>query len=263
MPDRKTRRRASTPRARSTAPRKSGPASRPRRDPRSHSSLVVDGLKQTASRAMLPKEVQHILTIAPNGRSPAQEAAVLRAYRRFDEVRHVVGGMGIPLNFLAAAHLHGLSTRLMLEKRIDALAARVPEVPTTLVLRERKTPRPTHVMLGGDFLRKGAAVTPGVFAVLPPLETKKPTRLDLARWLTDPSHPLTARAEVNRLEGRLRRLEGAVVQLRPWYTGAAEWLRAAWHGRASAGGPVEVDLAEGNGVCGRSLVPPEENPSSQ
>ncbi len=157
-----------------------------------------EGSLTPTSRAMLPKDVQHILSIAPNGRSPAQEAAVLRAYRRFDEVRHVVGGMGNPLNYLAAAHLHGLGTRLKLEERIDTLTAQVPEVVTTLVLRERKTPRPTHVMLGGDFLRKGAAVTPGVFAVLPPLEAKKPTRLDLARWLTDRRNPLTARVTVNR-----------------------------------------------------------------
>jgi hypothetical protein len=157
-----------------------------------------EGRLSPASRAMLPKEVQHILTIAPNGRSPAQEAAVLRAYRRSDEVRHVVGGLGGPLHYLAAAHLHGLKTRLNLEERIDKLTARVPEVATTLVLRERKTPRPTHVMISGDFLRKGAAVTPGVFAVLPPLEAKKPNRLDLARWLTDPRNPLTARVTVNR-----------------------------------------------------------------
>ena len=31
-----------------------------------------------------------------------------------------------------------------------------------MVVRERKAPRETHVMLGGDFTRKGAAVTPGV-----------------------------------------------------------------------------------------------------
>ncbi|HZY88153.1 MAG TPA: DUF1553 domain-containing protein, partial [Gemmataceae bacterium] len=59
-------------------------------------------------------------------------------------------------------------------------------------------PRPTHVMIAGDFLRKGAAVTPGVFVVLPPLPAKKPNRLDLARWLTDRRNPLTARVTVNR-----------------------------------------------------------------
>ena len=55
-------------------------------------------------------------------------------------------------------------------------------------------------MLGGDFLRKGAVVTPGVPAVLPPLPAagRSPNRLDLARWLVDPKNPLTARVTVNR-----------------------------------------------------------------
>jgi dihydroxy-acid dehydratase len=55
MTDRKTSRRASAAHARSSAAKKTAPrpASRPRRDPRSYSSQVVDGLKQTASRAML------------------------------------------------------------------------------------------------------------------------------------------------------------------------------------------------------------------
>ena len=52
----------------------------------------------------------------------------------------------------------------------------------------------------GDFLRKGARVRPGVPEVLPPMKTAAAdgTRLDLAHWLFDPEHPLTARVTVNR-----------------------------------------------------------------
>ncbi len=59
-------------------------------------------------------------------------------------------------------------------------------------------PRKTHVMIRGDFLRKGVEVQPGTPAVLPALKgNDKPTRLDLARWMVRPDHPLTARIAVN------------------------------------------------------------------
>src|SRR5262249_32985694 len=54
------------------------------------------------------------------------------------------------------------------------------------------------IHLGGDFLRHGAPVIPGVPAVL----SVKPvtgTRLDFARWLVDGANPLTARVVVNRM----------------------------------------------------------------
>jgi hypothetical protein len=81
---------------------------------------------------------------------------------------------------------------------------------TTMVLRERPTPRETHVLRGGDFTRPGAKVSPGTPAVLPPLAdggvyapqdqpAGSPNRLDLARWLVRPDHPLTARVIVNRV----------------------------------------------------------------
>ncbi len=79
------------------------------------------------------------------------------------------------------------------------LKQQVPVIPTTLVVQERKTPRTTYVQLGGDFLRKGATVTPGTPAVLHPLPQKdKFNRLDFATWLFDRRNPLTARVIVNR-----------------------------------------------------------------
>ncbi len=158
-----------------------------------------EGSLTPRSRAMLPGKVQTILAIAPNGRSFQQEQAVLTAYRNFEQVRHVVGGLGQPLNYLAAAHIQALLARKTLEKKIAEIQKEMPVIPTTLVLEERKTPRPTHIHLGGDFVRKGAAVTPDVPRVLPPLpKSDRPTRLDLVRWLVDDRNPLTARVAVNR-----------------------------------------------------------------
>jgi len=58
--------------------------------------------------------------------------------------------------------------------------------------------RATHVMIRGDFLRKGVEVSPATMGALPPLgKTDKPTRLDLAHWLVDPANPLTARVTMN------------------------------------------------------------------
>ncbi|MBI3473571.1 MAG: PSD1 domain-containing protein, partial [Candidatus Solibacter usitatus] len=82
---------------------------------------------------------------------------------------------------------------------LRALRQRQPKITTTLVMRELPQPRETHIHLGGDFLRKGAAVKPGVPAVLPQLPPERTTRLDLARWLVDARNPLTPRVTVNRM----------------------------------------------------------------
>jgi len=68
-------------------------------------------------------------------------------------------------------------------------------------LVEVDPPRPTRVMIRGDFLRPGAEVEPLVPAVLPRLAARgpRPDRLDLAKWLVDPANPLTARVTVNRV----------------------------------------------------------------
>ncbi len=70
---------------------------------------------------------------------------------------------------------------------------------TTLVMAERKTPRESFIFIKGDFTRHADLVTPGTPAILPPLNVDQPTRLDLAKWIVDPTNPLTARVQVNRL----------------------------------------------------------------
>ena len=87
------------------------------------------------------------------------------------------------------------------KKAIADLRKSAPKIVTTMVVRERPTPRLTSIHLGGDFTRPGERVAPGVPAVLPPLppSSARFNRLDLARWIGARDNPLTARVAVNRL----------------------------------------------------------------
>jgi hypothetical protein len=78
-------------------------------------------------------------------------------------------------------------------------------VPTTMVLQELEEPRKTHLQIRGEFLRTSDEVSAAVPTVLPDIPTGegRKTRLDFARWLMRPDHPLTARVRVNRIWMRL------------------------------------------------------------
>ena len=86
--------------------------------------------------------------------------------------------------------------------RVSRLERNERKPVSTLVMAELPEPRASFLFINGDFTRRGSAVTPGTLAVLPPLHASNPAqanRLDLARWLVDPAHPLTARVIVNRI----------------------------------------------------------------
>ncbi len=74
-------------------------------------------------------------------------------------------------------------------------------VPTTMVLEELQPRRTTHLQIRGEFLRTSDEVKEAVPAVL--LQLPNPnapqTRLDFAKWLMRPEHPLTARVRVNHI----------------------------------------------------------------
>jgi hypothetical protein len=75
-------------------------------------------------------------------------------------------------------------------------------IPSTFIYRDNPKPRPSFVMLRGQYNQPGEPVQPGVPAVLPALRPRgdgaAATRLELAQWLVAPDHPLTARVAVNR-----------------------------------------------------------------
>ena len=90
------------------------------------------------------------------------------------------------------------------EAEITALRAALSRldasIPNTLVMKDADEPIPAFILERGEYDNPGAPVSPGTPAVLPPLPENAPeNRLTLARWLTDPDHPLTARVTVNRI----------------------------------------------------------------
>ncbi len=68
-----------------------------------------------------------------------------------------------------------------------------------MVMRDRSEPRATHVLLRGAWDKPGEEVEAGTPSALAALEGAPKDRLGLARWIVDPSNPLTARVAVNRL----------------------------------------------------------------
>ena len=84
----------------------------------------------------------------------------------------------------------------VLERERDALWE---SFPTVMVMAEMEPRRQAYLLNRGAYDLPGEPVTPGVPAVLPPLQGNvEANRLALARWLVDPAHPLTARVTVNR-----------------------------------------------------------------
>ncbi|QDT37865.1 DUF1553 domain-containing protein [Stratiformator vulcanicus] len=73
------------------------------------------------------------------------------------------------------------------------------DAPTTLVMNELgKTPK-AKLLRRGEYDQPIEDVTAGVPEVFPPLPEDAPlNRLGLARWLTEPDHPVMARVTVNR-----------------------------------------------------------------
>ncbi len=139
--------------------------------------LSVTADPQPGTARETPENIEEILRLPAAQRSPGQLAQLREQFL--------------------------LSTPELAEARqeINQLQAQTFELPTTLVMKERppQNPRPTFIHNRGEFLSETDPVSPGVLAVLNPLpKVDKPTRLDFARWLVSPEHPLTARVTVNR-----------------------------------------------------------------
>ncbi len=133
----------------------------------------------------LPADVRAALRIAAEKRNDAQKKVLRDHYVRF--VFHRSRSVFDPLN-----------------NRISELTAQMKQIedstPYTLISEEMEKPRPAHVLIRGDFQKRGEKVERDVPGIFPPLPGSAPkNRLGLALWLTSPEQPLTARVAVNRL----------------------------------------------------------------
>jgi mono/diheme cytochrome c family protein len=128
-----------------------------------------------------------------------------------DLVRNNTGKLDSELRPLASAAETARWQEL--QGRINAIEAKLPaEPPRAYIWFEEgssggATVEPTRVLYRGNPVQPKEAVQPAVPAVLsfealsPPAARAQSSgrRLWLARWLTDPRHPLTARVAVNRI----------------------------------------------------------------
>lgn len=105
---------------------------------------------------------------------------------------------------LVAFRLSKNADHRLFTDRIAQLTKQIDEtdlqIPTTMVMEEMPSPRVTNVLIRGAYDQRGEMVTANTPASLPGMSPALPkNRLGLARWLVDPSNPLTSRVTVNRL----------------------------------------------------------------
>ena len=138
-----------------------------------------------------PAAITALLTADPATRT-REQAAQLRDY--FHQIA--------PEKAIPRSQIENLTERLSM----------LTDKHPVLVMNTAPKPRVTHILNRGVYSSPMEAVTPGSPAVLPPLSDdpafdkttgsfpdRPANRLDLARWLTRPDHPLTSRVAVNRL----------------------------------------------------------------
>ena len=93
---------------------------------------------------------------------------------------------------------HDADYRILVQ-RLDSLRRLDLEIPNVMVMQESEEREQTYLLKRGAYDAPGDSVSPTTpDALLPFDESYPPNRLGLARWLTDPQHPLTARVAVNR-----------------------------------------------------------------
>ena len=148
-----------------------------------------------AKKAMLEPALRAALETPEKSRTPEQKQLAADAETllkvSWDEI-------------IAALTPEDKRKREALRAELHALEAKMPPAPGVVwaVAEDEKIPA-THILKRGEVKKKGEVVLPGVPRVVDENPAKSPparlTRLDLARWISSPANPLTARVMVNRV----------------------------------------------------------------
>lgn len=156
----------------------------PQEDFTGFSQLAWEQQEKSREKSELPKEVLEAVKLDAGKRSPEQTKRLRDHY-------------------LAHVYAPARETFDPLLKEIAALRKKREDldksIPATMISKEMDKPRGAYILKRGEYDKRGDRVEPGVPAVLPSLPPSETTnRLDFARWLVSPDHPLTARVTVNR-----------------------------------------------------------------
>jgi hypothetical protein len=168
-----------------------------------------------------PEKANEILRKSAQDLTPGDRAELLKCYQA---VRSVT-----PEDPYAAA-LESLK-----KARNQVLAHRESQ-PEMMVMREMARPKKSFVLFRGQYDQRRDEVEAGTPESLPPFPAGSPrNRLGLARWLTDPGHPLLARVTVNRFwqslfgKGLVRTAEDFGSQgATPEYPELLDWLASSF-----------------------------------
>ena len=130
------------------------------------------------NRSRVPGDVLNIVDIDPASRTPEQAKAVTQYFRSISQ------------------ETESLRTEIT---RLEKARPKAPVVPIMAELPAERR-RVTRILNKGNFLDPGADVEPGFPRAFGARPTDAPlNRLGVARWLTNPGNPLTARVAVNRV----------------------------------------------------------------
>ena len=134
---------------------------------------------QSEAAKELPKKVAEALSRGPSDRNPAQLDEIEKHYRESMASY--------------SALLKKLRGQVAEREKLEKSFVRV------MVMQDKPGSRKSFILYKGLYNQKREEVSAEVPQSLPALPEKAPrNRLSLARWLVDPSHPLTARVTVNR-----------------------------------------------------------------
>ena len=130
------------------------------------------------------------MAVPTEKRTPEQKKLVLDAQPllvvRWDEI-------------LAAMPILDRAKRTVLREKLHALEAHTPPPPAAAWTIKPGDPVQTFVFKRGNPKQKLSAVNAAFPRVLVSTEVAPKSRIELAKWITKPDHPLTARVMVNRL----------------------------------------------------------------